>query len=120
MPSFPCHPDAIQRARLFIDEHYTQRLTLGEVARAVNLSPTYLCRAFKKANGCTLGAYVSRLRIEKAQGLLGDVELLVKEVAFLAGFRSIAHFNRVFKTAKGVPPLEYRRQVVARNGTGDS
>ena len=116
MPSPPSRsrrPGAITRARLYIDERYTQRLTLREVAQAVKLSPTYLCRAFKTANRCTLLEYLSRRRIDTARTLLRDTALMVKEVAFVSGFQSVAHFNRVFKEANGVAPLEFRRQALA-------
>lgn len=79
----------------------------------MDFSRTYLCRAFRNANGCTIVEYLSRRRIDKAQVLLRDTALMVKEVAFLTGFQSVAHFNRVFKNASGAAPLEFRRQALA-------
>ena len=103
--------DAISRARSFIDQHFGERLTLDELSRATSLSRYYLCRAFKKAHGVTVGAYLTRRRIEEAQRLLADRTMLVKQVAFVAGFQSVAHFNRIFKAANGVAPSEFRRQL---------
>ena len=107
------HPNSISRARRFIDEHYTEQLKLRDIAQAADLSRSYLCRAFRKANGRTLVEYLTRRRIEKAQVLLRDTDLLVKEVAFLAGFQSVAHFNRIFKDASGVAPSEFRGKELA-------
>jgi AraC-like DNA-binding protein len=104
-------PDAISCARSFIDQHFGERLTLDELSRATSLSRYYLCRAFKKAHGVTVGAYLTRRRIEEAQRLLADRTMLVKQVAFVAGFQSVAHFNRIFKAATGVAPSEFRRQL---------
>jgi ligand-binding sensor protein len=60
-------PPAVVRARQFIQENQAEDLSLGQVAKAVNMSTFYFCKTFKKATGLNFTSYVSRVRIEKAR-----------------------------------------------------
>lgn len=105
-------PDIIRRAKEFIRERHTENLRLSQVAQAVNSSPFYFCKLFRKATGRNFTQYVSRVRIEKAKNLLLNPDLQVSEIAYAVGFQSLTHFNRVFKTLVHQAPTRYRRQVV--------
>ena len=107
-------PPLIARAKAFITEHQTESLSLGQVAKAVNSSPFYFCKLFKKAAGLNFTEYLSRIRIERAKNLLLNPHLRVSEIAFEVGFQSLTHFNRVFKHTVGQSPTQYREQLVAR------
>jgi len=102
----------IQRAKQFIAGHQAAHLSLSTVAKAVNTSPFYFCKLFRKETGLHFTEYVSRVRIETARGMLLDPHLRVGEVAYGAGFRSLTHFNRVFKRLAGQSPSDYRGQAV--------
>ncbi len=106
-------PPTITRAKQFIQEHQTEDLALGDVAKAVNTSTFYFCKLFKKFTGLNFTAYLSRLRIEKAKNLLLNPNLRVSEIAYEVGFQSLTHFNRVFKKIIGQSPTEYRSQLAA-------
>jgi AraC-like DNA-binding protein len=101
-------PSSVAKARQFMAEHHGDHLTLGEVARAVNMSTFYFCKTFKKATGLTFTDYLGRVRIEKARELLLNPQARVSEVAFEAGFQSLTHFNRTFHRLLGQSPTEYR------------
>ncbi|HEX8294810.1 MAG TPA: AraC family transcriptional regulator [Chthoniobacteraceae bacterium] len=101
-------PAAVTRARSFIDEHQSGKLSLSSVAAAARLSAVHFCRTFKRATGFGFSDYVARLRIEHAKGLLANRGMRVNEVAFAVGFGSVPHFNRVFKRLVGKSPSEYR------------
>jgi len=105
-------PPVIRRAKLFINEHQTEDLTLGQVAKAVNTSTFYFCKMFKKATGINFTDYLSRVRIEKSKNLLLNPNLRVSEIAFEVGFQSLTHFNRVFKKILGQSPTEYRAKLL--------
>ena len=104
-------PPAVTRAREFIQAHQTERISLADVAQAVNTSTFYFCKLFKKTTGLNFTAYLSRIRIEKAKSLLLNPNLRIGEAAFESGFQSITHFNRVFKKVTGLSPTRYRRQL---------
>jgi AraC-like DNA-binding protein/ligand-binding sensor protein len=101
----------ITRAKAFIRLHQREKLTLNQVAQAVNASTFYLCKVFKKAAGMHFTDYVARVRTEQAKLLLLNPNLRVSEIAFETGFQSLTHFNRVFKRILGRSPTDYRGQL---------
>jgi AraC-like DNA-binding protein len=105
-------PPVISRAKEFIHEHQTEDLSLGQVAKAVNMSTFYFCKMFKKITGINFTDYLSRVRIEKSKNLLHNPNLRVSEIAFEVGFQSLTHFNRVFKKILGQSPTEYRAHTL--------
>ncbi len=108
-------PPVITRAKEYIQEHQTENLRLGNVAKAVNTSTFYFCKMFKKVTGINFTDYLSRVRIEKSKNLLLNPNLRVSEIAFEVGFQSLTHFNRVFKKILGQSPTEYRSQLLGTN-----
>jgi AraC-like DNA-binding protein/ligand-binding sensor protein len=105
-------PPVISRAKEYIQEHQSENLRLGNVAKAVNTSTFYFCKMFKKATGINFTDYLSRVRIEKSKNLLLNPNLRVSEIAYEVGFQSLTHFNRVFKKILGQSPTEYRAQLL--------
>jgi AraC-like DNA-binding protein/ligand-binding sensor protein len=105
-------PPVIKRAKAYIEEHQSDELPLSQVAKASNTSTFYFCKIFKKFTGVNFTEYVSRVRIERARGLLLNQNLRVSEIAFETGFQSLTHFNRVFKKINGQSPTEFRSRLV--------
>ncbi len=104
-------PPAIARAKAFIAEHITDDLSLGDVAKAVNMSRFYFCKTFRKYTGLNFTDYVARLRVERAKQLLLNPNLRVSEIAYEVGFQSLTHFNRVFRRIVGKAPTAYRGKL---------
>src|ERR1051325_4732097 len=104
-------PPMITRAKQFIREHFTEELSLGQVAKAVNTSTFYFCKMFKKFTGINFTEYLSRVRIENARNLLLNPNLRISEIAYEVGFQSLTHFNRVFKKIVGQSPSEFRSHL---------
>jgi AraC-like DNA-binding protein/ligand-binding sensor protein len=101
-------PNAVARAKEYVQSQVGEPITLGQVAQQVHLNRYYFCKLFRKATGLTLTEYVSQVRLEKAKTLLGDPSLRVSEIAYAAGFGSIPRFNCVFKQQVGMAPTEFR------------
>jgi AraC-like DNA-binding protein len=101
----------ITKAKQYIQDHYHEELSLGQVAVAVHTSTFYFCKLFKKATGINFTEFVSRTRTEKAKNLLLNPNLRVSEIAFEVGFQSLTHFNRIFKKIVGQSPTEYRSHL---------
>jgi len=104
-------PPVIACAKQYIQEHQSEELPLGQVARAVHMSTFYFCKMFKNATGTHFTDYVSRVRVEKARNLLLNPNLRISEIAYEVGFQSLTHFNRIFKRLLGQSPTQYRGQV---------
>jgi len=101
---------AITKARTFIVEHHADELSLGQVARAVNLSAFYFCKTFKSATGMSFTEFLARVRVEKARHLLLDSQKQIIEAAYEAGFQSLSQFYRVFRRIAGETPTRYRER----------
>ena len=101
-------PVAIWRARKFIEAHSCEELSLGRVAKAVNINANHLSENFKQVTGINFVEYVARTRFKTACGLLRNPKQRISEIAFAAGFQSLSQFNRVFKHLSGKTPTDYR------------
>jgi AraC-like DNA-binding protein len=104
-------PPVITKAKKYIEEHQSEAISLGDVAKAVNTSSFYFCKIFRKLTGINFTDYLSRLRIERAKNLLLNPNLRISEIAYEVGFQSLTHFNRVFKRIVGQAPTEFRLQL---------
>jgi AraC-like DNA-binding protein len=102
-------PTSVSKAREYIEQHQGEKMSLSEVARAVNTSSYHFCRTFKKVTGLHFTEYLSRVRIGKAKNLLINPNLRVTEVAYSIGFQSLPHFNKMFKTFTGMSPTAFRK-----------
>jgi AraC-like DNA-binding protein len=102
---------SVAKARAFIAEHQTEEISLGDVARAVNMSAYYFCKTFRKVTGVTFVDYLARLRVESVKTLLLDPHKRISEAAFEAGFQSLSQFNRVFRRVAGEAPTLYRTRL---------
>ena len=100
---------AIRQARELIQSRCTEKLSLEEIAAAINRHPVYLATEFRRCYGETVGSFQRRLRIDRACRLLTSSDLPLIEIAFDSGFANQTHFSRVFRRGTGVTPAEYRR-----------
>lgn len=104
-------PPWLVRVRQWVESALNKRPTLAEAAQRANMSPSYFSAKFKKTAGVSFVEYIARLRMEKAKVLLGNPSARISDVAFSAGFGSIARFNKIFRKLAGVSPTEYRASL---------
>ena len=109
------HARVLRRAQEFIFAHYTESLSLEQIAEHVALSPTYFSRIFKQAMGCTFVEYLTSVRLEEARRLLRTTTLYLAEISYAVGYQSPNYFSEVFKTVEGITASAYRRSAVASN-----
>ncbi len=98
----------IMRAVEYIEQNYTESITLRQVADSVYVSPSYLSNLFREKMGVNLTAYIHKLRIEKAKELLLDPEQRISTVAEAVGYNCEKHFLQKFKQITGVTPSQFR------------
>ncbi len=106
-------PEAVSRARSYINQNYREVISLPEVARVVNMSANYFSEKFKQVTRLNFVEYVARTRIEKACNLLENPNLRISELAFDVGFQSLSQFNRMFKKITGQSPKQFRASLRA-------
>lgn len=98
----------IVKGRKYITENYGKDISLDDVSRYLNLSPYYFSKLFKAETGTTFVEYLTNLRMERAQELLRDESLSIKEICASVGYADPNYFSRTFKKNVGVTPTVYR------------
>lgn len=97
----------------YVRERYTEKLSLGDLARQFHLSEKYISRYFKEHFQITFSTYVNHLRLTCAKKLLETTDLPVTEIALRSGFPNVSYFIRTFKSSYGVSPLKYRKSTAS-------
>jgi YesN/AraC family two-component response regulator len=93
----------------YINQSYSEPITLQHLAKQFYISPFYLCRAFKEVTGFTFNAYLNTTRMREAQKLLKESKLKIIEIAAAVGIDNVSHFGRTFKQLTGTTPVQYRK-----------
>ena len=108
------HPDSEKLSKInesmnYICHHFTESMTLCQLASIAGLSRTYYCSVFKALNGITPWDYINIKRVEHSMKLLQESDETVLDIALQSGFNNTANFNRIFKKTTGLTPGEYRK-----------
>lgn len=101
----------IRRISDYIDEHYSEKLLLKDVAEMENLSLTYLSHFFKDHFQMSFQEYLMRLRCEKARQLLLLTDHNLLEICLECGFSDIKYLNKGFLEIYMTSPKELRRKA---------
>ncbi|WP_210520271.1 AraC family transcriptional regulator [Hymenobacter terricola] len=102
----------LQQAYGHIEQHYTEPITVQQMADLTFLTVPAFCRYFKRMTGQTLTGLLQEYRISQARLLLLQGRP-VTEVSLATGFNNLSHFNRTFRRLTGQSPSEYRKLPVA-------
>ncbi len=94
----------------YIKNHYTEKITLDELADLEHISKSYLSRKFKQRTGLSVISYINQVRIERSKQFLMASGLGVNEIAYQVGFDSPKYFHRVFQELVGESPAAFRRK----------
>ncbi|MEC0267288.1 response regulator transcription factor [Paenibacillus anseongense] len=99
--------EAVQNACDFIQSHFSEELSLQQVADHVHLSRNYFSELFKKETGLNFNEYLMQVRLEQAMNLLSTKSLKVSETAMQVGYANASYFIKLFKKYTGSSPSEY-------------
>ncbi len=102
--------EVAEQARVELGSRYAEDLSLAALARAVGVSRSRLCRAFRRATGTTLHAYRDALRLRQALEVLPGCSDLTA-LALDLGYASHSHFGAGFRRAFGLTPSEARARL---------
>jgi AraC-like DNA-binding protein len=103
------HADRAEAAKSYLADRLSERITLDDVANAVNVSPFHFARIFQEQTGVPVHRYLLRLRLRAAMERLSDSPGDLTELALEFGFSSHSHFSDSFKREFGKTPSEVRR-----------
>lgn len=108
------HALAVLRARMFMETHVGDTMTLADIARAACMSRFHLARRFRMATGQSPMQYLLALRIGRAKELLQDPRRSLSAIALELGFFDQSHFTRSFRRATGTTPGAYLRSRITQ------
>ncbi len=105
---------AVEKARSYISEHYSEPISLEMLASRANLSPYHFTRVFSAETGFTPHQYLIAARLSAARYFLSSQENpSIKDIALRCGFNSESSFCTTFRKWEGITPSEYRAQAFA-------
>lgn len=107
------HP-RLRDAVLFIEGHYGENITLSDISSHSGINHTTLTALMKEELGCTAIEYLTQYRITVSKKQLRFTDVPIKEIANMVGYKTVQHFNRVFKDITGKTPAAFRREAVQK------
>ncbi len=93
----------------YIQANYID-ITLDDLAERFYLSKPYISKYVKEKSGMTFGELVKKIRMKKAKALLKSSNMTVENISLSVGYQNVEHFNRLFKKAYNMTPMQFRNQ----------
>ena len=93
----------------YINDNYTEKITISELAFLFKTNRSTLCKEFKKYTGKTVVEYTNSIKLQRAKKLITSSDKTLTSIADELNFESIHYFTRFFKKLTGVSPKEYRK-----------
>lgn len=108
------HYDSSLKSKLsavhnFIEEHFSEDISLEKLSSEFYISKFYLTREYKKIYGQTIFQHIITARINYGKKLLRFSDKSVEEIAHLCGFNDQSYFARQFKKAENLTCFSYRK-----------
>lgn len=103
----PVNP-AVYEIRAYLEQHFSEPLSLSELAGQYFLNPCYLSHCFAQAVGCSPKKYIMLNRVAKAKELLLTSKIPIQDISVQCGFNDANNFIRLFKKETGLTPRQYR------------
>ncbi|MDR3337115.1 MAG: helix-turn-helix domain-containing protein [Treponema sp.] len=100
-------PLPLVKAMEYIHGHYTEGIQLGDAAEAAQVSSAYLSRLFSEHLKTNFIDYLTELRIERAEKLIRESRMNIKEVAYAVGYQDPNYFSKIFRKITGLLPTQY-------------
>ena len=100
----------IQKAVQYIEQNYSQPITIPQIAGFVGVSSIYLTKLFKLSTGKTLSEYLNYHRTQKSLDLLTHTEETINWISEAVGYSDVRSYIRFFKKFYYMTPSEYRKE----------
>lgn len=102
--------DKIKQLMIFVHEHYTEKISVSELADSAYLSERECFRTFREALHMTPFEYIKSYRLQKACQMLAESQEPITVVSHSCGFGSSSYFGKVFRGYAHCTPYEYRKK----------
>jgi two-component system response regulator YesN len=101
----------VQKARQLVEAHLSEGITIRRIADRLEVSTNYLQAIFRQETGLSMHQYIISTRVEQAKKLLVTTSKPVYEISSDVGYKDKDYFAKVFSSATGLTPQEYRKQL---------
>ena len=108
----PANPQELERLEImlnYLNSHFTEVISLQELADQLHLSREVSCRLFKKMTGKTITAYLEEYRVNKSVPLVQSGQYSMVQIAEMTGFSNPSRFADAFRRRVGCNPGDYSR-----------
>lgn len=106
--------DAIKDALNYIDNHFSEKLTIEVIADVARLSKYHFIRVFKATTAMNTTEYINMIRINQAEKCFHLTNLSITEVAASCGFNNLSYFIKIFKNYKKLTPYQYKKMLLSK------
>lgn len=100
---------------MYIQNSYSNKITLDDISSHARLSRSECCRYFKAQTGQTLFEYLIQYRVNKSLNYLSTTDRTIAQIAQDVGFSNQSYYSSRFKTVIGMTPKEYRKSVAVKS-----
>lgn len=111
---------AIRLACKFMEENYSENLSIDEIARSAGFGKSRFYELFTQEMGQSPGDYFSQIRCRKALALLRETKLSVTDISFDCGYSSSQYFAAIVRKYTGYSPMQYRQHISDKTGIKSS
>lgn len=103
----------VEKIVTYFEDHYSEKISLDQIAENMYLSPFYISKIFKSETGDTPIRYLINVRLEKAKELLEEGDnSSIQEIASMVGYDDAYHFSKLFKKHYGISPSQARKKII--------
>lgn len=100
-----------QEIESYIRVHFSEDLSMQDMARVMNYSDAYFCKLFKQCFKVNFSTYLNEFRVDHAKHMLAETGESIKEISIACGYTDSNYFTRVFRRITGMTPSEYRQSL---------
>lgn len=111
------YSERIKEILSYIHQHYREKITATEIAEGINISRAECFRCFKRFMSKSLVEYINDYRLLQAAKLLRESDKNAVDISLVCGFENTSYFNKLFKEAYSMTPLQYRRARIWTDNT---
>ena len=104
----------LRDAVIYIEGHYGENINLSDISAHAGINPTTLTVLMKEELGCTAMKYLTQYRIVVAKKQLAFTDVPIKDIANMVGYKTVQHFNRIFKEITTTTPAAFRKKSVQK------
>ena len=105
--------DRLDKVQQYVEDHYTEKISLAQVADLVNMTESSFSRFFSRVMQKPFFSFLNEYRINRASKLLIESEQGIAEIGFSCGYESLPFFYKQFKKIKGYSPRAFRKSYLA-------